>query len=285
MKRIIETYNENKITIQFYLKNLFQNFKTDSKEENSLKYILKFDKAMETIYVVDKNYKQITPTISNTYIDNERVGIDKSYYFNLIKFTDEIIHISNPYLHYQTGRLTLTIVKQEGEDFIVVDFDIFKLLEELLLINNNSIFIKFNKLIIMTACLILAVISIFLILYGVYNFLNMFYTPKSDILHEIFSSIISVTIGISIYDLAKTFFENELLYKKNSYTNLHESKILTKFLYSIIIALSIETLMVVFKLVLNNPSDLINAFYLIFGISILVLSTAVFDFLNNKNKK
>ena len=62
-------------------------------------------------------------------------------------------------------------------------------------------------------------------------------------------------------------------YSKNSKV---ETKILTKFLTTIIIALSIEALIVVFKIALNDYVQMINAFYLIAGIALILISLTIF---------
>ena len=49
-----------------------------------------------------------------------------------------------------------------------------------------------------------------------------------------------------------------------------------KFLGSIIIALSIEALMLVFKFALIDPNKLINAIYLIGGVSLLTITLAIY---------
>ena len=54
------------------------------------------------------------------------------------------------------------------------------------------------------------------------------------------------------------------------------NKILTKFLISIIIALSIEALMVVFKIALQDYTQMHNAVYLIAGVSLMIISLGLF---------
>ncbi len=52
---------------------------------------------------------------------------------------------------------------------------------------------------------------------------------------------------------------------------------LGKFLISIIIALSIETLMVVFKIVLDDYKNMLSAFYLLLGTTIMFVGLAYFQ--------
>ena len=68
----------------------------------------------------------------------------------------------------------------------------------------------------------------------------------------------------------------EVFFKSYSKNSKVETKILTKFLTTIIIALSIEALIVVFKIALNDYVQMINAFYLIAGIALILISLTIF---------
>lgn len=286
MKRIITIYNQHKNSIQFYLRKTMENFRPSSSDSKDIRRVFESEKSAEVIYVVNASFIQSTPSFGRNYIDEDRDGTDKSFYFKWVSFTDESIHISNPYLHHVTGLPTLTAVKQDNDRYLVADFDMLKLLEELRLIEHNSAFEKVNGFVMGIGGLLLGIVSIFLILYGAYIFFSMLISPHSGeiIMHEIFTSIISITIGLAIYDLAKTLIENEVLFKTFNYGNDLQNKTLSKFLTSIIIALSIESLMAVFKIVLDDYSKLINAFYLIIGVTLLIVGTGIYNQLSAKAK-
>ena len=286
MKRVISIYSENKNSVQYYVRNTMENFHPLSNDDKDLHRIFDFEKAAEIIYGVNASFVQSTPSIGRKYRDESRDGADKSFYFKWVSFQEESIHISNPYLHHVTGLPTLTAVKRHNDGFIVVDFDLLKLLEELRLIEHNSAFEKVNTYIMGGGGLLLGIVSVFLILYGGYIFFHMLVSQSStqDVMHEIFTSIISITIGLAIYDLAKTIIENDILFKTFNYGNDLQSKTLSKFLTSIIIALSIESLMAVFKIVLDDYSKLINAFYLVIGVTLLIVGTGVYNWLSRQSK-
>lgn len=286
MKRIITIYTEHKNSIQFYLRNTLGNFYPISHNGADMKRFFEFEKAAEIIYTVSHSFVQSTPSFGRRDDDESRQGADKSFYFKWVSFADEPIHISNPYLHHMTGRPTLTAVKQEENGFLVADFDMLKLLEELRLIEHNTLVEKVNKTVMGFGGLLLGIVSVFLILYGAYIFGAMLFVnhQQNEVMHEIFTSIISITIGLAIYDLAKTMIENEVLYKSLEYGNDIQSKSLSKFLTSIIIALSIESLMAVFKIVLDDYSKIINAFYLIIGVTLLIVGTGIYNYLSRQNK-
>lgn len=74
------------------------------------------------------------------------------------------------------------------------------------------------------------------------------------------------------------------LFKTFNYGNDLQSKTFSKFLTSIIVALSIESLMAVFKIVLDDYSKPINAFYLIIGVTLLIVGTGIYNRLSAKVK-
>lgn len=286
MKRVISIYTENKNSVQFYVRGTIENFNPATTDGRDLNRFFEFEKAAEIIYGVNASFVQSTPSYGRKYIDEKRDGTDKSFYFKWVSFKEESIHISNPYLHHVTGLPTITAVKRYNDKYIVVDFDLLKLLEELRLIEHNSAFEKANTYIMGGGGLLLGIVSIFLIIYGGYIFFHMLFAEVTgvDVMHEIFTSIISITIGLAIYDLAKTIVENDVLFKTFNYGNDLQSKTLSKFLTSIIIALSIESLMAVFKIVLDDYTQLLNAFYLVVGVTLLIVGTGVYNMLSRHNK-
>lgn len=287
MKRIVTLYTEHRNTIHHYLRHTLEDFTATSIEGKNLQRFFDTEKAAEIIYAISLDYIQVTPDYGRNYSDNSRIGKNKDYYFQGLLFDKEPIYITNPYLHGITGMPCVTVIKQEKEYYIVVDFDMLKLLEELRFIEYNSQFDKVNKVVIGGGSILLGLLSIFLILYGGYIFVRavMLSFSSNIIFHEVFSSVISITIGLAIYDLSKTMIENEVLFKSLDSANELQSKILSKFLTSIIIALSIESLMAVFKIVLDDYSKIINAFYLIVGVTLLIVGTGFYNYFSRPQRK
>jgi hypothetical protein len=214
------------------------------------------------------------------------VGINKERYFANVKFNDKNVYMSNPYLHYKTGKPSISIVKKIEQIYVVFDIDLLMLLEELKLIEHNKKFDNYNKYIYALGGYSLSIVSIFLILYGLYAFVFIFNTTSSeDMLHEVFKSIIAITLGLAIHDLAKTIISHEVLFKNFGACEISQYHILGKFLVSIIIALSIESLMVVFKIVIDGKdyASIQYAFYLILGATIMIIGLAVFNKFTKEN--
>ena len=108
-------------------------------------------------------------------------------------------------------------------------------------------------------------------------------TNDIDFLHDIFKSIISITLGLAIFDLAKQIFEHEVIYHSFEHKEAQEYKVLGKFVISIVIALLIETLMVVFKIALSDGKEMLPAFYLIIGVTAMFVALAYFYKTINKS--
>ena len=125
-------------------------------------------------------------------------------------------------------------------------------------------------------------LSLFIILYSLYDFIVYALLQNNIKLEVIFKPIIALTLGIAIFDLAKTILEQEVFFKSYSKNSKVETKMITKFLITIIIALSIEALIVVFKIAINDYDKMINALYLISGISLILVALAVFIYMTRK---
>jgi len=81
---------------------------------------------------------------------------------------------------------------------------------------------------------------------------------------------------LAIFDLAKTIIEEEIMGRNKEQNISGPHKTMVKFLGSIIIALSIEALMLVFKFAITDPEKLLYAMYIVAGVVGLILSLAVY---------
>jgi hypothetical protein len=120
-----------------------------------------------------------------------------------------------------------------------------------------------------------------LIIYSLYNFAYHSYIGDVEIFQLIFKSTIALTLGLAVFDLAKNLLEHEVVFKEQFNEAHGSNKLLEKFLISIIIALSIESLMTVFKIALTDYKDILYAVYLIIAVSVMIIALSYF----NKNTK
>jgi len=287
MKEMIVLFKKHFEAIENFLTTTIENNSLECSNDANVDAAFKNLAPLRTAYLVDKTYKQTSPSYyPKNKQDDTRVGINKERYFANVRFNDRNVYMSNPYLHYKTGKPSITIVKKTEQAYIVFDIDLLMLLEELRLVEHNKKFDNYNKYIYALGGYSLSIVSIFLILYGLYAFVFIFNTTSSeDMLHEIFKSIIAITLGLAIHDLAKTIISHEVLFKNFGACEISQYHILGKFLVSIIIALSIESLMVVFKIVIDGKdyAAIQYAFYLILGATIMIVGLAVFNKFTKEN--
>jgi hypothetical protein len=274
MKQVINIYKKHKSTVDTYLKNLITNFKHDPiKVANK---ILNNHTYVQLIYAVNDKFTQITPVICKQTKDESNIGNNKSHYFQKMVLDSDDVYISNPYIHYRTGKASISVVYYKENTYYVYDVNLIDILEELKLIEFNHSHDKFKRAIYFLGSSTLALVAITLIAYGLYIFgANLVFNQNVDLLHDSFKSIIAVTLGLAIFDLAKQIFEHEVLFQTLEHDDDKQYKVLGRFLISIIIALSIETLLVVFKIALSDKNeDMLSAFYLIIGTTIMLVGLA-----------
>jgi hypothetical protein len=129
---------------------------------------------------------------------------------------------------------------------------------------------------------LMMLLALFTIGYALYELVTSVLYKSGLSVESIFKPVIALTLGLAIFDLAKTILEQEVVFKSYSKNSKLEYRVLTKFSITIIIALLIESLMVVFKIAIDDYSQLINALYLIGGVSILIVSLGLFIYFTKK---
>ncbi len=275
MKEIINSYKKYKNTVDNYVLTSIKNESGDYIERADA--ILKKNSFIQLVYEVDKDFRQVSPVICRRSSETSSLRCDKSHYFTKLMLDKEGFYISNPYIHYRTGKASITVVRKVDENYFVFDCDLILLLEELKLIEYNSLHERIKRGVYIIGSTLLAAIALILILYGGWQLVSIFFMPEQgEFFHVMFKSIIAVTLGIAVFDLSKQIMEHEVLFHSFTHEEERPYKILGKFLVSIVIALSIETLMVVFKITLDNYNNMLSAFYLLIGTTAMFVGLAYF---------
>lgn len=278
MKELITIYKNNYAFIENSLTSIIESIDFDDYNNLVSKSIFILYPSLKASYKINKKYKQSTPLYTQNNVDNSYLGLDKSHLLGRIKFRDDNKYVSNIYVNSRTGTPYITVVIQTQDEFIVCDFELYALLKELSLIEGHKYFNVFTKYIYTLFGLLLSLFSLFLIFYAIFSIYSTLINPQKELLAGLFQSIIALTLALAIFDLSKTILEHEVFYKSLSRNYNLENRLLARFLTSIIIALSIESLMVVFKIALSDYSKMIYAFYLICGVAIMILSLSVYIF-------
>ena len=283
MKEYIELYNNNRENIESIIENSIVSLDKLSDEAQSFyKKLFTTFPSLELVYVVDANSKiQTSANVYSKYNDDSQKSKNRSYLINKLNIKENNIAFTAPYQSSTTGTLCITVSKKEGSNIIFMDFIVEKLLERVGIIEKHAYFSNVIKSFYFAAGVFMMLLSIAAIAYGAFDFIQNLVQNSLNI-DAIFKPVIATTLGLAIFDLGKTVLEQEVFFKSYSKDSRVEIKILTKFLITILIALSIETLMVVFKIAIENYDKMVNALYLMGGVSFIIISLAMLIFFTTR---
>ena len=276
MIHVITLYKENKESIERFLLDNISNNATTELTDEYLNSFFKTFKSLNMLYVTDENYQQYKAKLIRNKKDTASLPIDRVTTFEKRVIKDGK-YISSPYVSISTGRTIITVIKKIEDNYLVMDFDLIDLLEELGYITHGMFFPKINKIIYAAIGYGLYLLSVILISYSILTFGSYLFYYDATLIGATFKSIVSITLGLAIFDLGKNLLEHEVIYRHEAEKN-NSSKVFIKFLISIIVAMSIEGLIFIFKIILSKEySDMLYAFYLIAGVSMLIVSLSLFS--------
>jgi hypothetical protein len=239
---------------------------------------------VDAMYLLDAKGNQVGATYvkeGKLEEDNGKNRSTRAYYYRAMH--EHRCTITDPYPSLLNDELTVTasqpIFDEHGEIIYVACLDIP--LNEVLKIAHpmalESAAGRFFRLGYAAFTIVLAFVSLLLFVKGIEGFLSYGVGDLERIeIKDIFESTILLTLSLAIFDLVKTLFEEEVLgrLKNDHASSIH--KTMVRFLGSIIIALSIEALMLVFKFAMTEPAMLVNAIYIIAGVATLLIGLAIY---------
>ena len=235
------------------------------------------------VYLLDHKGVQLSPTFTkDKQIDDDagKIRADRAYYYRAVR--EERCSITDPYPSLITGELTVTasmpIFCENGDLKYVACLDMP--LEEVLKISKlnslDTVFNIFFKYAYGAFAIALIAIAALLFFKGIGSFLLNDISLDHFKIKDVFEATILLTLSLAIFDLAKTLVEEELLGRHKEHNVSGPHKTMVRFLGSIIIALSIEALMLVFKFAITDPNKLIYAIFIMGGVALLLLALAVY---------
>lgn len=284
MNEFMSTYKDNTYDIEIFLvESVFNLGSLEYRLENEFKKVFKVFPSLELIYLCEEsNMLQVSKNIYRNKTIATPIGRNRSYLLDKISFNSSNIAVSKPYISSATGTTCITVAKKENGNIFFLDFNLCSLLQKLGLIESHNSFNYISKSFYFLTSSIMITLALFTIGYSIYEFLNSLLFKDGLSIESIFKPVIALTLGLAIFDLAKTVLAQEVLFKSYSKDSSAEYKLLTKFSITIIIALLIESLMVVFKIALQDYSQMIYAFYLIGGVSTLIVALSFFIYFTKK---
>lgn len=237
----------------------------------------------EGVYLLDYQGVQVSATYTQDKENSDDIGkirADRAYYYRAVR--EGRCTITDPYPSLITGDLTVTasapIYDEHGSLKYIACLDM-PLHEVIQLSRLNIIDNLYGKLFKYTYAIFsfaLMGIALLLFIHGIESFFVQEITFKHIAIEEMFKATILLTLSLAIFDLAKTLIEEEVIGQHREHNISEPHKTMVKFLGSIIIALSIEALMLVFKFAITDPNKLLYSFYIIGGVALLTVSLAIY---------
>jgi len=243
----------------------------------------------EVIYAIDSNGIQITDNISN---NPKLVGFGKgddrsnrAYYYRTLK--EHRCVLTDPYPSLLTNELVVTAAFPiyDGDDnllmIICVDIALKDILKIVHPTSIDSTFGTISKYIYALFSVALFMIAGLLFAKGIVYVWHFSMNFVDMEINKVFKATILLTLSLAI---VKAIFEEEVLGKdrhKHEHDESHQTMV--RFLGSIIIALSIEALMLVFKFALTDPNKLMFAVYLLGGIGVLIATLSIYLKVNQRD--
>ena len=239
---------------------------------------------VEAIYALDGNGEQVTANISK---DKKLKGLgqgdnrsDRAYFYRTVK--EHRCTLTEPYPSCVSNVMVVTSafpIYDEDDNLlaiICVDIALKNILKMVHPSSVDSISGLISKVAYTSFSVALAAVALLLFIKGITSFLHFGLDFSLIDINQIFKATILLTLSLAIFDLVKAIFEEEVLGKEKRNDNTGGHQTMVRFLGSIIIALSIEALMLVFKFALTDPGKLQYAVYLISGVSLLLIALAVY---------
>ncbi len=295
----IQEYAEVRTKARAYLCYIMSRNISKSMEEGTVDSVLSKIKNLkeavpqaEVIFAIDGNGMQIVDNISsNAKLNGFGTGDDRSdraYYYKTLE--EHRCMLTDPYPSLVSNELVVTAtfplydIDNKLLAIICIDITLKNILKMVHPSSIDSTFGSVSRIIYSVFSFALFAVAVLLFIKGVTSFLHFGVDFSQIDINQVFKSTILLTLSLAIVDLVKAIFEEEVLghEKKNRTSDSHQTMV--RFLGSIIIALSIESLMLVFKFALTDPSQLLYAVYLIGAISILIIALSVYLKVNQKQK-
>ena len=274
---VIERYHEYQNSIHKLMASITAGtfdeafFKDPSLLTHSMKWLGRNYPFVELMFTLSSDGRQISPNVSNRIFTNDKIndglGIDRSYrpYFVKANNNDGII-VTEPYLSSSSHNLCISTalkhVNKAGEvmGILVIDIDLAQAIEFLMGDRKRKKFHPFFVSIYTCIAIGLFFIVGILLFSAGDEIASLLHNPNpKDLQLKPFGIIIYLTLALAIFDLGKTTIEEEVLMHKDIFRHSSTRRTITRFIATILIAVSIEALLLMFKSVLGSPEYLAKA--------------------------
>ena len=262
----------------------------------SLEQIAREFPFISTVYRLDMRGKQQGETLispdAQGYSTNGD-GADRSHrpYFKQLKSHAEYA-VTEPYLSINNQALCLSAISQviaidgEQDGYIVMDVDLKKLISFFMGDERQRHIEPLFKIVYGFISAVLFLVVGALLWQAAGQLIPVLGNTGQVATEQIFGVVIYLTLALAIFDLGKTTFEEEVLLGKDVFRHSSTRCTITRFIAAILIAISIESLMLIFKAALNaDHALLMSATWVMLPAVGLLIGLGIYVYLGAKAEK
>ena len=297
---VIERYHEYQRAIHELMASIVTGifdaklFKDEETLTVAMKWLFQNYPFVDLIFTLDGDGIQTSHNISHKMLIEKRqgtgLGVDRHHrpYYQKAIESDGVI-VTEPYLSTSSHNLCISssirCLDDDGKlkGILVVDIDLADAIEFLMGDRKRK---KFQPFFVSVYSLIVVgwfVVEGILLFSAGHEVSTLFTHPPSDDLHlKPFGIIIFLTLALAIFDLGKTTLEEEVLMQKDIFRHSSTRRTITRFIAAILIAVSIESLLLMFKSVLGSPEYLTNAVAMMAAAVGLLVGLGIYVYLGAK---
>jgi hypothetical protein len=203
-------------------------------------------------------------------------------YYQLARDADRVV-VTEPYLSSAGSTLCISAAIKvrdadgETEGYLVLDIDLGKTIAFLMGDTARRRFQPFFRGVFGLIVLgLFAVVGVLLV--AAFGQVAPLFAGEVDAAadHGPFGAIIFLTLALALFDLGKTILEEEVLMHKDIFRHSSTRRTITRFIAAILIAVSIEALLLMFKAAVGDGRHLDEAVWMMFAAVGLLVGLGVY---------
>ena len=250
---------------------------------------------VDLLFTLDEYGLQNSENISckskkGIFVDN-CIGKDRRNrpYFLLAQESDLSI-ITEPYLSNASKKICISTAMKIKDDqgevigYIVLDIDLSETIGFLMGDITRKKFIPLFKVVYTFIVIGLFSVVILLLLNASQSAFDILYQDlhSAENVVKPFKIIIYLTLALAVFDLGKTILEEEVLMHKDIFRHSSTRRTITRFVSAILIALLIESLLVIFKATVGYHNDYFSGVLMMFAAIGLLIGLGIYVYLGAK---
>ncbi|MCE9782266.1 PDC sensor domain-containing protein [Shewanella algae] len=249
---------------------------------------------VELMYLLDENGHQVSPNLALIKQKIKLLAVgehpDRSQRPYFLNASDKSgVQITSPYLSNASGQLCLSASLgvsrlDASRGFVVVDINLTRLIEFMMGDSHRRKVTPLFKVVYLTLVTGLFIIVGVLVLISARDIWHLL-AQGPQLAHDSlkpFGIIIYITLALAIFDLGKTILEEEVLMHKDIFRHSSTRRTITRFVSTILIAISIEALLTMFKASLGQVEYIQGAILMMLAVVGLLVALGLYVWLGAK---